>query len=351
MRNIYKQSSASPIKSSIAIKVTIHIIAWGILLILPIYSISNIERYFAREPIHYMASCVLLIPFYYCNYFLFIPKFLSQKKVLAYIGIIILSLLVYIYIPEFIRELFPNNITRGPGDINRVLERLRLTTLVLFLIVLVISISINILSALYETQRLKRNIENEKNKAELLFLKSQINPHFLFNTLNSIYYMTLKKSDDAPKAVIKLSDIMRYILTEASADFVPIQQEIDYIEKYIDLQKLRISDNTKVDYKFEGEINELQIAPLVIIPFVENAFKYGVSSHSESSIHIKIEVLHNTLHLRVINTIITQVDEIEGTEIGLNNIKKRLDLIYPDQHELTIESDSDIFEVSLQINL
>lgn len=345
-------SPISSRRSRIVGKTIIHIIAWGILLVLPIFVLNSIERHFSREPFHYISSCMLLIPFYYLNYFVFIPRYLSQKKTLLYIGIIILSIIIYIYIPQFIRGIFSNdNSIVSIRDLNRTLLRLRLTTLILFLIVLTISTSVKILLALFETQRLKQNIENEKTKAELLFLKSQINPHFLFNTLNSIYYMTLKKSDDAPKAIIKLSDIMRYILTETNMDFVPLQQEIDYIEKYIDLQKLRISEYTNLNYEFKGETKEMQIAPLVIIPFIENAFKYGVSSHSKSSINISIEVTNNKFHLKVKNNKIANEDEIEGTETGLSNIKKRLNLIYPDKYDLFIDNNNDTYSVYLKIKL
>ncbi len=193
--------------------------------------------------------------------------------------------------------------------------------------------------------------ESEKAKAELAFLKSQINPHFLFNTLYSIYYLTLKKSDDAPEAVMKLSDIMRFVLTETQSDFVPLQKEIEYIEKYIDLQKLRISEKTKVNYTLEGDLSSLQIAPLILIPFVENAFKYGVSSCVNTSINLTIQIVDNKMDFKLSNKKIESDSETESSQIGIDNVQQRLRLIYPQKHNLSINDEEEYYSVTLSIDL
>jgi len=149
-------------------------------------------------------------------------------------------------------------------------------------------------------------IKEEKQIAEISYLKAQINPHFLFNTLNSLYALTLEKSKEAPNAVLKLSSIMRYVVTESNQDFVPLEKEINYIKDYIDLQKLRIDKDANLKISIEGESKGKIIAPLIVIPFIENAFKYGINPDENSFIDIKIKIDSDNFLLNVKNSIVNK---------------------------------------------
>jgi len=225
----------------------------------------------------------------------------------------------------------------------------RLGNIVFFLLTFIISSSISVINELFETWNKKREVEVEKSKAELAFLQSQVNPHFLFNTLYSIYYLTLNKSDKAPEAVLKLSDMMRFVLTDSTCDFIPLSKEIEYISKYIDLQKLRISEKTKVIFEIYGDCNKKQIAPLLLIPFVENAFKYGVSSHFETAIEILLKINEISLELEVSNNKFGTISENKKNNIGLKNVKQRLQLLYFHTHQLTIHNEENRYTINLKI--
>lgn len=190
-------------------------------------------------------------------------------------------------------------------------------------------------------EREKRMLENEKLTAELSFLKSQINPHFLFNSLNNIYSLTYHKSDKAPEAILKLSGIMRYMLQESEDDKVQLKDEIAYLENYISLQQLRFKKTLAIDYKVNIESLELRIMPLLLISFLENAFKHGVVTNKDYPIRILIEVENKRLHFKVSN-FKNNSNKDQGSGIGLENLKRRLELGYPDRYTLMID-DKELF--------
>ena len=197
-----------------------------------------------------------------------------------------------------------------------------------------------------------RETEQQRMATELSFLKAQINPHFLFNTLNSIYALAIEGSVRTPDALIKLSSFMRYVTRDSGSDWVPLARELDYIGQYIDLQRLRLDDTATVQYTVEGSAAGLRIAPMLLISFVENAFKYGVNPATESIITVSVRLQADELHLLVFNKKLrlTLSDENVGG-IGLNNTRTRLQLLYPDRHRLTIQDQHDAFTVDLHLHL
>jgi len=199
---------------------------------------------------------------------------------------------------------------------------------------------------------LLKQTEKQKTSAELSYLKAQINPHFLFNRLNSIYSLALDKSDLAPNAVIKLSSIMRYIINEASTDFVTLEKEINYIQNYIDLQKYRLENTVNLTFTISGDLNNYKIAPLLLIPLVENTFKYGVSPEEVSEVVISIEIKNDQLYLKTFNRkLIIKVSEDNHNKLGLKNTKKRLESLYPGKHSLNITEDASKYITELKIDL
>lgn len=202
----------------------------------------------------------------------------------------------------------------------------------------------------FESQKFKQELINQRQAGELALLRSQVNPHFLFNTLNNIYSLVYKKSDEAPEAVMKLSSIMRYMLYDATNDKVPLEQEIEYLKSFIELQKLRIENPDFVSLHIEGNAEGHFIAPILLISFVENAFKHGSKKHIPGVI-IRLLITKDRLNLEVVNYLkkATLLINEPETGIGLSNISRRLALIYPGKHSLLISKEAEIFRVNLEI--
>ncbi len=202
-------------------------------------------------------------------------------------------------------------------------------------------------------QNEKSQLQTKNIESELQFLKNQINPHFLFNTLNNLYALTLKKSDYAPELVLKLSDMLRYMLYECNESEVLLSKEIHYIRNYLDLEKIRLSQHADIRIELKGNISTHKVAPLIFIPFIENSFKHGLKySSSEAFIHIRF-VIEDYLYFSISNS---KANPLPGFSIpksvggiGLTNVKKRLDLIYPNQYELHIDNQPDQYIVHLKL--
>ena len=192
----------------------------------------------------------------------------------------------------------------------------------------------------------------EKAEAELNFLKSQINPHFLFNSLNSVYFLIDKNNVEARESLHKFSDMLRYQLYEVNGAKIPVEREISYLEDYVDLQKLRKDEHYTVSFNHSPDVSGFSIEPLLLIPFVENAFKH-VSSHADKDNFVKLELTRN--NGQFIFSTENSKDRVKTTNtysgIGLNNVKRRLELLYPGRHELTISDEKDIYRVDLKLKI
>ena len=217
--------------------------------------------------------------------------------------------------------------------------------LFLFLIVLVFSLMLKI------NVRLKQS-EKEKLDAELAYLKAQINPHFLFNTLNSIYSLAIIQSDNVASSIVKLSNMMRYVLSESSSDYVSLEKEIEYIQNFIELQQIRFGSFIQFECTITGDHKNKTIAPLILIPFIENAYKHGVNAEDNSIINIKIDTTENQLFLFVKNNkVFVQRSAESESGVGVQNTKNRLQMIYPGKHKLQINNTEKEYSVSLTIDL
>lgn len=199
-----------------------------------------------------------------------------------------------------------------------------------------------------------KELEVKQSQAELNLLKSQVNPHFLFNSLNSIYSLILNNSDIAADAVMKLSDLMRYLLESSKKRKVLVKNEFEFLQNYIDLEIIRLGKKAKIISSFKGDQSGKIIAPLLLIAFVENCFKHGISVNSkENKIDISVELNDNRLLLQTINNIAPQrinpATKKSGT--GIENVKKRLELLYPGKHQLEINNDEKEFVVNLRVEI
>jgi hypothetical protein len=199
--------------------------------------------------------------------------------------------------------------------------------------------------------RYEQSLIREKLETELKYLRNQTNPHFLFNTLNNIYALSRRKSDDAPDAIMKLSKLLRFMLYDAAKPLIAIGDEVKLVEDYIDLEKMRYNGKLSVSLSTDIGNGQEHISPLLLLPFVENAFKHGASeSRSASFIHIDIKVHEGTLMFTVENSKENNTQPNDGTTIGLNNVKRQLELLYSD-YDMQVMNEPAVFTVTLKINL
>lgn len=223
----------------------------------------------------------------------------------------------------------------------------------LFVIVMTFSSAIGLLGQLYRLRARRQELEVAKNKAELSLYKAQIDPHFLFNTLNTLYSMVVTQSPKTEDAFMQFIDITRYIYNNANQDSVAVDSEAQYLQQYIDLQRNRLNDCTKVNFEYTNDQThpELTIAPMLLITFVENALKYGVSSSIDTVINIALQVKDGVLTLTTSNPVRTKPADDNHMGIGIENSRKRLDLIYGKDYSLDIAEADNLFDVKLSINL
>ena len=343
--------------------IAIHILGCVAFLMLPIIAYPHFDEF--ENPFlddrfpQVMCKQIVLLLFFYLNYYYFLPQFYFKKKLVVLGAAVAVSLAVILiigdYLPikhptknepprsEIVKKINNRNPDQRPNGIQ--LNRTEYTV-IQFCFIFIISIFFK------NTKRLEA-LHEEKIKTELSYLKAQINPHFLFNTLNSLYALTLEKSDDAPNAVLKLSGLMRYVVTDSSKDLVPLEKEINYLNDYIELQKLRMGSTVTFLYTVTGALSGQTITPLLLIPFIENAFKYGINPEEKCEISITIAIDTTNLELTVINKIVVKstLDDALKSEKGLESCLKRLNFIYPNKHSLVLKNDHKMYTVLLKLQL
>ncbi len=323
--------------------IVLHVSAWLVFLILPTIMLPSdrITMGFDIDALLWFVriSTFPLIGFFYLHLFLLLPRLYLRKRygwyglgLLAGLGaMFVINRLLFVWI-------FTSDVL-----IDSRIDFLLPATIVRTAMVLVVSF----IFFIYQRWQLS---ETAKAQAELSYLKAQINPHFLFNTLNSIYYLTLQQSERAPSAVQKLSAIMRYVIDEGNHDRVPLEREVAYLNDYIALQKLRFTDNVRIELEVQGDMVGKEIAPLIMVSFVENAFKHGISMEVESPIHIELAVSSDHIRFTVRNRKFGSfADSPPESGIGLENTRRRLEIAYPGRHGLEILEDGEGYEVSLTI--
>ncbi len=290
------------------------------------------------------------ISLFYLNYLLLIPQFLNKKRYGIYAVAIVVAVILYGFFKYGVALIFKQYVLmRVKGHVTG-FGSYFLSTVFTSLVFLFLSAALKFTVDWFLNERIQRDLENQRLSAELAFLKSQINPHFLFNSLNSIYSLAYQRSETTPEAILKLSEIMRYMLYECNENKVDLAKELQYLQSYIDLQKIRFGNKAFIDFKIEGEVGNQQIVPLLLIAFIENAFKHGVASNQLTPIRLLIEVDEAHLHFYIQNKKHTNYRDASGG-IGLNNVKRRLDLLYPEKYNLEIRDETDTYTVELSLVL
>lgn len=309
-----------------------------------------------HDRIYFLIYSMLLI-FFCFNYCYLIPNIYFSKKQFLYFSLILLFLLFFLWISTYfdhpernfldfrnriplhhrMHAPFPPNFDKGGGPPTQYGH----TTLIYLIGV--------ISSLLFAINNRLKKMEEDKMKSELSFLKAQINPHFLFNTLNSIYALAIKKDDRTADSVVQLSELMRYIITNANDDVIALDKEINYINNFIQLQKTRLGNTVIINYAVEGNSFGKCITPLILISFIENAFKHGVNPNQDSEIKIQIAIEEEYLTLFVSNNKVQSIQSDSG--IGLQNTIERLALLYPKTHDLQIDDNQEKYVVTLKIKV
>ncbi|PSK93856.1 sensor histidine kinase [Taibaiella chishuiensis] len=305
----------------------------------------------------------VLLATLYINTLLFIPKLLLRKKYVLYTLGLLLSITLHtvmlVFYREYVLDQIPGVKTYDFSYYSAFTRSTREHTLKFFCYTFyssscftVIQFSLIFLGqhffiAVRQNERIKR----QQAEIELSVLKSQINPHFLFNVLNSIYSLSLQKSDRAPEVVMGLSEILRYMLYEARHEFVPLKKEIQMVRDYTDIEKMRLSNGQVLQFRCDERIPAYQVAPLLLIPFVENAIKHGTNTMADDAfIDMELQVCDDRLLFHCTNNYKPQPAK-QDSGLGLENVKKRLQLLYPGKHSLEIKQQNNIFEVTLSIAL
>ncbi|HLP21659.1 MAG TPA: histidine kinase [Chitinophagales bacterium] len=285
---------------------------------------------------------VLILLFFYFHFYYLLPTFYFTQKYIRYGFFIAACYAVIVYVPH---ALIPHQQGGHMGHaVHHSHGLLHQAGHYFFQVLMVIVFSL----LLKVNDRLKIT-EQERYKAELSYLRAQVNPHFLFNTLNGIYSLALDKSDKTARAIVDLSNLMRYVTTGTNRDLVSLDEEIVYLTNYINLQLIRLGDTVKVDFKLRGKMEGRSIAPLLLIPFIENAFKYGINPEWSTSIRIEIEMVESQLHLHVFNLVVNE--DPTGSKLGIKNTRARLLALYPNKHRLLIIDEKTEYTVDLKIDL
>ena len=333
----------------------IHLLFWCIYLSFNLYQISFYQQQrgydWGRGLLFTGVQFAFTFAIAYLNYFLILPRFLAHKKTGQYLLEFIVPFAILIVLRIYTQRLMMAESPRVEYFYSQIFT-VQVTVITLF-----ITIFVGILRFAvdwFELEAKNREIENEKLYAELNFLRAQINPHFLFNTLNNLYYLAYSKSDNTTEVISKLSQMMRYMIYESNHEKVLLSKEIEYMQNYISLEQLRLNNQVPIKFTIEGETENIWVAPLIFITFLENAFKHGVSNKNTGAwINISIGMAEKQCQYVVENSKATKsTDSKEGKSgIGLQNVSRRLELSYPEQYQLKVEENPDRYSVQLDITL
>lgn len=344
-------------KSKVFANIALHLLIWGFWFAAPILFSFNhsLRNEPPRDPSFYYFIWIPMLfslVLFYLNYFVLVEMFLFNRKLLLFLAVNIVLIILFSYFTEGLRDLlklsFPIkqvNPLPPSGYVFRIHN-------FSFFLVISISVAIRTTRRWYLTETQLKNLENENLKSELSNLKMQLNPHFFFNTLNNIYSLIKSSPEKAQDSVHGLAKLMRYHLYETNEDMVSLSGEVDFLKNYIALMKIRMTPNVEIETNFTIENPTAKIAPLLFISLVENSFKHGASPIEESSIKITMVEQNKILSFEVVNTDYHQkTKELGESGIGLENLKKRLALIYPEKHNFTCGFKDNYFHVKVIIQL
>ena len=309
------------------------------------YTKSNLSYAIITEAVNILFYLFLV----YFNLFFLIPNYLHREKYLIYI----LSILALSIIITPIKLMVLYLLYTGMPEIQANITLNRNVYFLVHFVIIAFSTVWQIILDWMNSEKSRKELQTKNMQSELKFLKSQINPHFLFNTLNNLYALTLKKSDLAPEIVLKLAEIMRYMLYECNEKRVFLRNELNYIQNFLDLEKLRQGGKVSINFTVKGNADQLYVAPLIFTPFLENSFKHGLSnSLNQGFVNILMEIKDDNILFFIENSKTEKIpmkQHVVSGGIGLVNVRQRLELIYPKQYELLIDDSPSVYSVNLKI--
>lgn len=328
-----------------------HVFIWLSLISFVLFVVRNNARFTTQGVLVLFALYgAINISLFYLNYLILIPRFLNRKQYAVYAMTVLIVVIGYGLAKYGVGLIFPNDVLlRNSNNIIGFWQYF-VSTVITSLMFIFLSVVLKFSIDWFLNERIQRDLENQRLTAELAFLKSQINPHFLFNSLNSIYSLAYQKSENTPGAILKLSEIMRYMLYESNDNKVALEKELQYLQNYIDLQKIRFGKKAFIDFKIEGKVGDQRIVPLLLIAFIENAFKHGVANDADTAIKLLIRVDEAKLYFFIENKKHNDNRDASGG-IGLSNVKRRLDLLYPRKYSLEIRDEIDTYTCELSLVL
>lgn len=341
------------------IRIFHHILFWMVLLL---FNVSRFQKTFVGYSLETFYTNlfselfelpVLILASYFTGYYL-LQRYFIQRRYLSFflwLGVsavfftlLLRALIFFVELPIF----YPAYLAQYPKFFH-----FNFFQHIFYIYTTVgIFFTIRLVKHLLKIQESKSQLEKQNLESELALLRTQVNPHFLFNTLNNINTLVKKDPEKASKSIIKLSDIMRYMLFDAQHEKVLLASELEYLESYIDLQRIRLEDEDYINYAVEGNPRGIEIPPMLFIPFVENIFKHGSKTQKKPAFHIHIKITAYAIIFVAENPVKSQNEHSPyGHGIGIQNVKRRLELLYPDRHILEIHENNAIFKVKLRINI
>jgi hypothetical protein len=338
-------------KNKKILSILMHLGFWSLVYLWPLLSLDEIPNSHYITNRNWLSTSSLLIVFY-LNYFVLIDLyFFKQNKAIFYF-INFLLVIGTFFLIKYLLKLDPFNPMMD--GVRRREVRTGAISSVQLILPMILSIgmctALKINSKWVKNQSVLQQVQQTQLNAEIKYLRYQVQPHFLFNTLNNIYSLIDSAPIIAKTSVHSLSKMMRYLLHDTATNKVPLVKEIDFLERYIDLMQLRVSSNIKLEKNFPVVNQPIQIAPLLLISFIENAFKHGIDAVKPSFIKIELTIVKDLLHYTVINSSFPQKEKGTDSGIGLENLKKRLELVYPEKSELLIEEKDELYIAKLTLN-
>ncbi|PSL47922.1 histidine kinase [Chitinophaga niastensis] len=321
-----------------------HIIFWMLVAVFAAVAPGFIHGKISFLP-WWFTVFALYVGNFYVSLLIIFPRWMKNRKVwpllLSWLGLMMVDTPLIIFI-NYLFGTYPG------GSLGFKLVKFFFHSGWVLSMVLPVSVAYQFALDWFRNDRVKRHLENQQLKTELAFLKSQINPHFFFNTLNSIYVLAYQQSPKTADAVMRLSDMMQYMLYESNSEQVPLSKEVAYIEQLIALQHLRMSNPNALQLSVEGDISRTNISPLLLIPFVENIFKHAVLNEEGEPVIMQLKMEQQQLSFYCRNKINREHKDSAGG-IGLANVKRRLGLLYPDKHTLAITTDDTYYAIKLML--
>lgn len=332
--------------------ISIHIVIWLIVIVAPFFISLSSKELPPNVLVFYFLEAIFHPIVFYTFFILVIPATIYRKgKVLSTIAIYLLTLVTLIMIKVGIVFAVDTILNLNFDEHDVYGTKFFAGTAVNMVFMVALSLLVRIALYWASDKRRSTELELQEHKMEVELLKAQINPHFFFNTLNNIYSLVYKKSDDAPAAVMKLSEIMRYIIYDSKSQMVPMEKEVEQLFNYIELERLRSSDPGFIEIETEGNFSTHVVPPMVFLSFAENAFKHAKRKVKNPGIRFKIIAKEGKIMYSVTNYILTEPHNNHmGEGIGMQNTRRRLELLYPNCHKLQIKKDRDIYEVKLSLD-